>query len=313
MKDRAVIFAPLLAFAVLVLVSFSGAMVDAVQSVSSNAFLSVSIIQFLVFLLPIAFYCGFCRIPFFSAVRFGKLEWNQVFFLLSISLCFFFGAATLKYLGFALFGGALSHTGSVISAALYTNNAPLVLLCFVLFPAVLEEVLFRGVLFLEYRPYGPLFSIPVCAILFSMAHFSLANFVFYLFAGLVFGAMVQITGSILPSILLHTVYNGLNLYFEEPFFNYLKQTKGSVVLLFFFAALFLLFLFLTVSNLEHLYARRARSVREGKKKALQAAKARELSKPEKPKSASMRFREVFLSPTFILTIALFLLRATGIV
>lgn len=105
--------------------------------------------------------------------------------------------------------------------------------------------------------------------MFAMGHFSFENFVFYLFCGIVFGVMTQVSGSIVPAMVLHVLYNLIDVYYESTFFDYVAKTGSSAVLFYFFCGLFLLFFVLTLGNLEHTYARRARNVREGAKRALE--------------------------------------------
>ncbi len=315
MKNKAAFTAPFLLCVVFVLLCLSGAMVDAVQSVSANSYISVSIIQIFVLLLPVAFYCGIRRLSFFASVRIRPVRWRDIPFLLLCACVFLFGAATLKFLGFSLFGAAAAHTAPLIAELpLGTSNAPLVFLCFILIPALLEELLFRGLIFSEYRFYGPFGAILVSAAMFAMGHFSFENFVFYLFCGIVFGVMTQVSGSIVPAMVLHVLYNLIDVYYESTFFDYVAKTGSSAVLFYFFCGLFLLFFVLTLGNLEHTYARRARSVREGAKRALEEEASRQKAQKNEPESAAKgeKLREIVFNPGVVVLVILFLIRATGI-
>ena len=77
---------------------------------------------------------------------------------------------------------------------------------------VSEELLFRGLLmpFLARRT-GLAISITVSAALFALLHFNLAAFLPIFLLGLALGGVYVLTGRIAASIMLHTLFNGVNL------------------------------------------------------------------------------------------------------
>jgi len=82
-----------------------------------------------------------------------------------------------------------------------------ILLCAAVLPGVCEEVLFRGVLQGVLRRRGERWAVLVTALLFAAYHLHPWIFVPALFLGIVFGTLVQRTGSLLPGILAHTATN----------------------------------------------------------------------------------------------------------
>ena len=162
MKNKASFTAPFLLCVVFGFLCVSGTMVDAVQSVSANSYISVSIIQIFVLLLPAAFYCGIRRISFFSSVIIRPVRLRDMPFLLLCSLTFFFGVATLKFLSYVAFGAAKAHTASLIAELPFgTSNTPLVLLCFILllFSMVLMVGSFQ-IRFLTFQTIDKIFTFP---------------------------------------------------------------------------------------------------------------------------------------------------------
>lgn len=311
MKHKSATYVPCLMLVVYALLVLSRFLLGAVQDVSSNAFLSVSIVELLVFLVPLAFYCGLNRISFLKAVPFRLPAWRDGVFCLYVALAFLFGAATIKYLVCVFVSPAAAETTSLIHVPLYTTNTPLVVLCFIFLPAVLEQMLFSGLVLSEYRSFGGVASVLMSAVMFAMAHFSFANFAFYLFFGFAMALCTRITGSVLPSVLISAGAFALDLYLEDLFFEYMTQTGTSALLFFFFCGLFLLFCVLAVAHLEKSFLRRANSARESARAALEDVRKRE-QKPEEELSFGARMRLCFLSPVFILLIALFVLVASGV-
>ena len=105
----------------------------------------------------------------------------------------------------------------------------------------------------------------------------------------------------------------MDLYFEDLFFDYITQTGTSALLFYFFCGLFLLFSVFAVAHLEKSYGKRARSAKESARAALEAAHRRthgDESGEELSFVAALRL--CFLSPVFILLIALFVLMASGV-
>ena len=91
------------------------------------------------------------------------------------------------------------------------NYLILALLLVVLAP-VAEEVFFRGFLFRLLRArFSSRATICMTAVAFAALHGSVVVLPWLLFMGIVFGALVEITGSLYSSIMLHAMINGLTV------------------------------------------------------------------------------------------------------
>ena len=116
------------------------------------------------------------------------------------------GAGRLANLAAAWVGGA---TGSRQEICLPQDGAALLLafLTVCLAPALLEELLFRGVLQGLLRPGGVWAAIWGQGILFALLHKKLGAVVFALPAGLLFGWVAEVSGSLTAGTLLHFCNN----------------------------------------------------------------------------------------------------------
>ncbi len=74
-----------------------------------------------------------------------------------------------------------------------------------------EELVFRGVVQSALERYGSWIALLGSSLLFAAVHGPSVIFVDALVMGLFFGAVFRLSASIWPAILLHIVYNGLNL------------------------------------------------------------------------------------------------------
>ena len=93
------------------------------------------------------------------------------------------------------------------------NNNPLWLnlLIIALLPAVVEEFIFRGLIFNGYKRRNPFMAILLSAALFGLIHMNINQFSYAFVIGVIFGFMVYATGSLLPSILSHFIINGTSV------------------------------------------------------------------------------------------------------
>ena len=89
----------------------------------------------------------------------------------------------------------------------------------VLLPAVMEELLFRGVVLHALYPAGEKTAVWICALLFMAAHGSLSQWLPALAAGLLLGAVTFYTGTLRWAVLLHLCNNviaWLTVYHPSP-------------------------------------------------------------------------------------------------
>jgi len=88
-------------------------------------------------------------------------------------------------------------------------------------PAIVEEYVFRGVVYGVLKPFGPRMAIIGSALLFALAHFNLLKFANALFIGLFLGYLVYRTGSMATGMVLHFINNLLSICL-----TYIEQAVG---------------------------------------------------------------------------------------
>lgn len=98
-------------------------------------------------------------------------------------------------------------------------------------PAICEEIFFRGVITNAYEVYGKNFAIIMSALVFSLFHFDIQNFIAPLLLGILFGYILEYTNSIYAAMAAHLTNNIVALisarYVNNIIFNYLWQTDIS--------------------------------------------------------------------------------------
>ena len=76
---------------------------------------------------------------------------------------------------------------------------------------MVDEFIFRGLIFNGYKRRNPFMAILLSAALFGLIHMNINQFSYAFVIGVIFGFMVYATGSLLPSILSHFIINGTSV------------------------------------------------------------------------------------------------------
>lgn len=122
-------------------------------------------------------------------------------------------AFTLAILGTSLAWGALAERlGLTLVGAQPMPSLPLALLFDALLPAVCEEIFCRGAVYAVLRPLGRRVAIPVSALVFAFMHANAAQIPYALVAGLLLGAIYEVSRGLILPILFHFASNATSLF-----------------------------------------------------------------------------------------------------
>lgn len=130
-------------------------------------------------------------------------------------LVYIFGSVGIGYifnlLVFLLFPTIIENSQDIgIQAA----SGPEVLLCFLMyaiFPAILEELLFRGLILKHLLPYGKWGAILISALLFGVTHMNPRQILFAFVIGVLLGICYEYTGSLLLPMMIHLINNSISV------------------------------------------------------------------------------------------------------
>jgi hypothetical protein len=111
---------------------------------------------------------------------------------------------------------------SVMSAM--TSLGPVsMLFVMAVMPAFDEEFLCRGILYHAYRPVSKVRGAILSALIFGLLHLNFNQMPYAFYIGIVFALMVEATGSIYTSMVMHFLLNGFNVGM-----TYLAAVSGSM-------------------------------------------------------------------------------------
>lgn len=182
------------------------------EAASGDLFLLENgLISAIVFFLVGLIYCLIRRLRFSAIFPFDKVGGGMLAQLCVIGLSFSLMSnyvVSMVDQTFGLFG--IENNGGSIDA----GDQPNVLLYFLIvaiLPAFAEEFAFRGVILGVLRPYSEGLAILVSSAAFALMHGNFVQMPFTFCCGLIFGFIAVKTNSLLPSIIIHFLNNGLSV------------------------------------------------------------------------------------------------------
>lgn len=226
---------------------------------SSNLFASVgrkaaailiAIFSIINYILPIAVYIlsSKKRLGLYYAKPFspGTLPIMAVGLGLVVCLC-----ALQKYF--------IAYTFSYsVPAGTTADNIFTAILIGALLPAVCEELFVHGIIQYELSSYGGgITGIFISALIFAIIHFDLQYFLIYFTAGLIFGVITHITGSVFPAMILHFLNNTLTILFSDKMVFVATERIGGNFLMIVLTALSFMFLIILLQMIEKLCIKKA--------------------------------------------------------
>lgn len=124
---------------------------------------------------------------------------------------------------------AANSIGSHVAELVIKYSFPMAFFVVAVMPALCEELIYRGVLFQGYRKSGALTAVLLTAFLFGMMHMNLNQFCYAFVLGVLFAFVREITGSILPAVLLHIFVNGKSVVILYASVHYLTGLREQYV------------------------------------------------------------------------------------
>ena len=315
MKHKASLTTPLFVLVIYILL-YACRFLDVTQlGTGSRFYLSVIALQMILFMIPGFFFCRIKKIGHEFPLNIRLFAPGDVGFVI-LSVASLIAVSTLIRCGqyyllqtsdfsTMLFAGLPPIKGGSVSDSLY------LMLAYALVPAVAEEFVFRTAVLVSYQESGcgTMTALLASTLLFTMMHFSLSSFPVVFLGGLVFGMVTYTTRSVLSAMIAHFLYNLYELFGAPYIMALIKKPENIVFFLFALITLLLLFSILTCSEAERIHRRDASIGLDTPRYVTVRAEQGRDGASERLKSAI----EVFLSPTFLLCVFVFIVIALGFV
>ncbi len=166
------------------------------------------LISQLVFFMPSAFYLLENKFDLKESIRLHSIKISTGILLV---LFMYFIMPTITLINAI----SLKFTTNTIDTTVteIANKYPFIIgiLIVAIIPSILEECVYRGVFFNEYRKISPKKAVILSGLLFGLAHMNFNQFIYAFLLGMVFSIVVEATDSILSSMILHFVMNGTSM------------------------------------------------------------------------------------------------------
>lgn len=147
-------------------------------------------------------------------------------------------------------------------------NIFLALISSAVLPAICEEVFVHGIFQHEVSEYGGgLSGIIASSVVFAMLHFELQYFIIYFVSAIILGSLTHITGSCVPSVIVHMINNAAAIFLSSRMAYVAKERIGGTLLMIVLSLLSFAFLIIVLrlaQNISENRAMRAEGVSQGK-------------------------------------------------
>lgn len=93
-------------------------------------------------------------------------------------------------------------------------------------PGIVEETLYRGIMLTAFRKRSVLTGIVISALSFGLMHMNFNQIMYAIYLGVVFALVVEATGSLVSTMVLHMLFNGVNIvyvYILPKFYDFMAQ------------------------------------------------------------------------------------------
>ncbi len=319
------LFASVLYLLVLASDFFRKSLIDA----GGNEYLSVIIVQLLIFIIPSIVFCRLRGVGYASKLNIRLISPNKLGSIITATLVLIFGSMLIRFAQIYLFGMS-SFTYSVFQdyvGAGTEYNFLFAATAFAVLPALTEGFAFRAIILTEYNEggYGAVNATVISSLLCSMLFFSLESLPIRFFTSLVFCMLTYVTGSSLSSLICHLCFNIYSVFGEKYIIKALSDPSNKVISIFTFALLFLILAVIMFGEFEHTLRQTGRNGTPSPSYLLKKSDDGETpdiaateSEEEKALSKSVISEktklsiEAYFSPSFLICILIFAVAVIGL-
>ena len=208
-----------------------------------NEYLSVIIVQLLIFIIPAILFCRLKGVGYTSKMNIRLIAPSKFGSVIVSSLVLVFGSMLIRFAQIYLFkmkDFSVSPFESYITGATEYNFL-FAAAAFAIIPAITDEFVFRGVMLTEYNEggYGAVNATLITSLLSSMLFFTLESFPIRFFSAIVLCMLTYATGSSLSAFIAHLVFNIYTVFGEKYIIKTLSDPSNKIISVFTFALLFL--------------------------------------------------------------------------
>lgn len=167
-------------------------------------------------------------------LSFGRPKKGTLFPAIMVGIGFCYTANVVVSMLASRFGGLFSYSQSDMELPSGISGMIISVLSVAVFPALLEEFLFRGAIMGNLLKFGKPFAIFTSAVIFALIHGNTVQIPFAFCVGLVSGFLVIETNSIWTGVIVHFLNNFISV-FMDYFGEYANEDIVNIVFMFLLA------------------------------------------------------------------------------
>ena len=180
----------------------------------------------LILVLPAVIYLWVNRIKPMEFIRCKKVSIKTVILLVLLGIFIRPFMTLLSAISMIFSENLIADTATQLMSEV---NFPLALLFIAVIPSILEEFVYRGVFYNEYRKINNGKAILLSGLLFGLMHMNLNQFIYAFFMGAMFALVIEATDSIVASMIVHFTINGSSLFLMQ-IKSWVEQKVGNAAL-----------------------------------------------------------------------------------
>ncbi|MBE5950685.1 MAG: CPBP family intramembrane metalloprotease [Lachnospiraceae bacterium] len=166
------------------------------------------VISQLILAVPVAVYMAKERMSYRETVQLNPVK------LMDLLLVLVFGVLlqpVLTLINAISMVFSTNSTNTFLFEFSQTMPLPVMLLLVAVLPCVCEESVYRGFFYQQYKKAHPWKAVLLSGFLFGLMHGNLNQFCYATVMGIVFALLIEATGSILSTMLIHFAINGFSV------------------------------------------------------------------------------------------------------
>ena len=327
MKFKESFTTPIFAIVIYLMMLSSSFLKDSLIESGGNGYLSVIILQLLIFFVPAVFFCRLKGVGYSSKLNIRLFSPTKAGSVVTAALVMIFGSILIRFAQIYLLdivSFSYSPFESFVSEA-SDNSFLFKATAFAIMPALSEELIFRSIMLTEYNEggYGAINATLITSFLSAFLFFSPEAFPVRFFCGIILSAVTYATGSSVSALISHLIFNIYVVFGEKYTVRAMTDPSNKIIGIFTFTMLFLILSVVMLGEFEHCFRRNGvsgvpspsyllKKSDDGTTPDVSATEAVENKMSKKALSdRSKTMIEVFFSPTFLLCLMIYLIAMFG--
>ena len=229
--------APVLLFVIYILYLGSGYVDAGLLGSDDGLYLSVIILQLVIFILPGIFYCRVKGEGYSMRLNLKPIAPRKLIFIITSFLVMLFGTILIRLAHFNTVGYTSRYSlyDSTLRVGVMWDDPVFwyLVVAYAVIPAFCEEFVFRSVIIREYTDScGELVAVIISTLTYAMLPLSFGTFFEQLFCGFILSGVTVITRSAVSAMLMRFVFCVVGIMGESTLISIFEQSDGGALVAF---------------------------------------------------------------------------------